>query len=190
MKNKPTVVGLLLAAGSSQRFNGHKLLHPLHDNIPIALRAAQNLLDAVPNSTAVIRKGDKALYQLLSTTTINIIENPHATQGISSSIVCGVQSQLNADGWIIALADMPYIPTQIIQQVADAINAGANIVAPRYKNRRGHPVGFSKNLQNNLLRLHGDTGAKTLIDDQINDVQFIDVKNEGVLKDIDSRNDI
>jgi len=189
-KRPQHVVGILLAAGSSTRFGSPKLLRSLENGIPLALRSAQNLLSAIPYSVAVIRKGDKTLRQLLSTTNINIIENPDAAEGISTSIVCGIQHHQPAAGWVIALADMPYIPAQIIGEVANAVDSGASIAAPRYKNRRGHPVGFARHLASELLKLRGDSGAKAIIDNHNHVVQFIDVEDDGVLRDIDKPTDI
>ena len=44
--------GILLAAGASRRFDGNKLLHPLHEAggepVPLALASARRLLAVLP----------------------------------------------------------------------------------------------------------------------------------------------
>jgi molybdenum cofactor cytidylyltransferase len=113
---------------------------------------------------------------------------------MSSSICCGIESanQLlpNTTGWVLALADMPYIPAVIIKKVADAIIQGALIAAPEYKNQRGHPVGFSCQLLDELLTLTGDVGARSLIDKYSDQLYTFATNDEVVLRDIDRPQDL
>lgn len=184
------ITGILLAAGKSTRFGSNKLLQQLPEHhTPIAVQSARNLLEVLPNSVAVVREDDQQLKSLLSETGINLIENPHTNLGMSSSIGCGIESanQLfpNTKGWLLALADMPYIPAAIIKQVADAVLHGTLIAAPEYKNQRGHPVGFSCQLRGELLTLTGDVGARLLIDKYSNQLYTFKTNEEVVLRDID-----
>jgi molybdenum cofactor cytidylyltransferase len=186
--------GILLAAGQSTRFGSNKLLQSLpHSNTPMVVQAALNLLAALPDSVAVVRDNDHAIKLLLGETGIRIIDNPDSNLGMSSSIRCGVKYYLQnpyIKGYVVALADMPYIPSQIFNQVADALQQGALIAAPEYTGRRGHPVGFSGRLTSDLLNLQGDTGAKALIEKYRHSLQLIEVDSETVLLDIDEPKDI
>jgi molybdenum cofactor cytidylyltransferase len=187
--------GILLAAGQSTRFGGNKLLQPLPGNhIPMAVQSARHLLEALPNSVAVIRKDDQRLKSLLLNTGITVVENQNAHEGMSSSIRCGIESQERlfpgAEGWIIALADMPYIPATVIRQVRDALRQGALIAAPQFNNQRGHPVGFSSQLKVALLKLQGDAGAKTVLAKHHVKTQLITVSYHSILRDIDHPEDL
>ena len=189
------IIGILLAAGASKRFGSQKLLQPLPDSqIPIAVQSARNLLEALPNSIAVIRENDSQLKSLLLETGIQIVENPDTHLGMSTSIRCGINSQIagqtDMKGWLIALADMPYIPVSVIELVADAIAKGALISAPEYNKQRGHPVGFSQDLTDELLSLQGDFGAKPIINNHISQLKLIETLNKGVLRDIDYISDL
>jgi molybdenum cofactor cytidylyltransferase len=189
------IIGILLAAGKSTRFGSNKLLHLLPEHqTPVAAQSARNLLGVLPNSVAVVRDDDQQLKSLLSETGIRLIENPRTDLGMSSSICCGIESanQLlpNTTGWVLALADMPYIPAVIIKKVADAIIQGALIAAPEYKNQRGHPVGFSCQLLDELLTLTGDVGARSLIDKYSDQLYTFATHDEVVLRDIDRPQDL
>ena len=171
-----SIVGILLAAGLSARFGKQKLLHSLTDSqTPIAVQSAHNLLKILPNSIAVVPENSNELKSLLLETGIQVVENPDAGLGMSTSIRCAIESQIashpDTQCWIIALADMPYIPPHIIKQVADAVLHGALIAAPEYNKQRGHPVGFSQQLSKELLNLQGDVGAKSIVEKHLSQLQ-------------------
>ena len=190
-----TIVGILLAAGQSTRFGDNKLLHPLTDSrTPIAAQSANHLLRALPDSIAVVREDDLRLKLLLIESGIHIIENPHAKLGMGSSIRWGIEAANNlfpdSRGWVIALADMPYITADIIKQVADAIQAGKLLAAPQYQQQRGHPVGFSHQLYDELLLLHGDSGAKSLLNKYSSQLYTFETSSNVILYDVDRPADL
>ncbi len=179
------VVGVLLAAGYSTRFGGNKLLQPLQDGASIAVASGRNLLPVVDQGVAVVHAGDEQLSCLLAQCGYAIVVNKRAKEGIGRSIACGVAATRHARGWLIALADMPFISVAIHQRVADAMDDGAAIAAPRYGNSRGHPVGFSDTFYAQLTRLRGDEGARSLLEQYADVLTLIDVDDPAVLTDID-----
>lgn len=184
------IVGILLAAGSSSRFGAAKLLHPLSDGVAIGVAAAKALQQALPDSVAVVKQGDQQLITALTELGMTVVENPLADQGMSSSLIAGINASANADGWIIALADMPWIQSATIRGVAEHLQRGASIVAPAYKKRRGHPVGFSSHWQQSLLALSTDKGARDLIREHSDQLELFNTDDAGVLKDIDYLQDL
>lgn len=186
----PKIVGVLLAAGASTRFGRNKLLQPLDDGTPIAAAAARQLVAAVPGSIAVVRPGDDALPTLLAEQGIFVLSNPRADQGLAASIACGVSATRDAGGWLIALADMPFISAHIMRAVAHALTAGAAIAAPVYRGQRGHPVGFARQFGEPLTELDGDRGARALLERHPGRVTEIEVDDASVLRDIDTIDDL
>jgi len=189
-----SIAGILLAAGQSTRFGSNKLLQPLPGSeTSVAVQSAKNLLGALPKSIAVVREDDHELASQLVNTGIEIIQNPAPKLGMSSSIHIGIKyfSKIHSiQGWAIVLADMPFINTQVIGQVADLVTNGALIAAPQYNNQRGHPVAFSRQLEGELLRLEGDNGARLIIEKHRNQLQLVDVSSNGILHDIDLPSDL
>ena len=179
------IIGLLLAAGRGTRFGTHKLLHPLDDGMTIAGHAARNLIAALPSSVAVVRPGDTALHEILTGQGLAIIECAQAAHGMGASIACGVSATSSADGWVIALADMPWIRPQTIYAVAQQVRAGAGMAAPFYQAQRGHPVGFAAAFKENLLALHLDTGAREVMESALESLVLTITADEGVLLDVD-----
>lgn len=182
--------GILLAAGASERFNGPKLLHAPEHGAPIGVSAARNLLRALPNSVAVLRPGDEVLREQLAAEGIGIVVNPEADAGMGTSIACGVRATAQATGWVIALADMPWVSTETIRGVTRLLIAGAPIAAPVHNGQRGHPVGFSHALRDELLALTGDEGARGLLARHAPLMQLFEVNDPGCLLDVDTPADL
>ena len=187
-------IGVLLAAGQSTRFGGNKLLYPLIDNTPMLLHCAEKLRSVLPDSIVVINRELIHLTGHLEQQGLHVLVNEQSEQGMGSSIACAVRASESlypdADGWLIMLADMPYIETYTIQQLAEQLEQGADMVAPVYQQQRGHPVGFSRRYKNELLALNQDTGARDILKKYPTELQLLQVEDEGVLIDIDRPADI
>lgn len=192
MSNTP--VGILLAAGKSERFNSNKLLHPLLDNTPMLLITAQKLASVLPHSIVVINSALKTFTPQLKQLGLRVVINEQAEQGMGSSIACGVRASQDANqqsgGWLITLADMPYIKTETLTRLANKLTEGADIVAPQFKQQRGHPVGFSCAYVNELLALNEDIGAKDIIKRNKEQLELVLTDDEGVVRDIDYPDDV
>ena len=190
MKNMSELVGILLAAGSASRFGAAKLLHPLPDGVAIGVAAASALIKAVPNSLAVVGPGDQTLITAFSELGLKVVENPLADEGMGTSLAAGVCATSEAAGWLIALADMPWLQPATITALADRLNSGASMVAPVYAGRRGHPVGFSSCWYEQLSGLSGDRGARDLLANYPGELELLTIEDVGVLKDIDYPKDL
>jgi molybdenum cofactor cytidylyltransferase len=184
------LAGILLAAGSATRFGAPKLLQPLADGTPMAVQAARRLRAILPESLAVLRPGDTALRRLLAAEGLELVVCPHAADGMGASLACGVAASAEADGWLVALADMPFVAPSSVAAVAAALRAGAALAAPRYRGRRGHPVGLAAGYRAELLALGGDRGARELLARDAPRLALIDCNDPGVLADIDTPADL
>ncbi|NRO95126.1 NTP transferase domain-containing protein [Paraburkholderia sp. NMBU_R16] len=184
--------GLLLAAGRGTRFDPlgqqNKLLAPLADGTPVARAAAHTMLTVLPRVIAVVRPGAEALAHLLNEAGCEVVFAIDAERGMGASLAAGVHASADADGWIVALADMPWILPATVEAVARKLGEGAPIVAPTYEGRRGHPVGFGAVHGEALAALDGDTGARALLVSP--GLTTIAVDDPGVLADIDTPQDL
>ena len=180
------IVGVLLAAGEGTRFGGDKLLARLADGTPVGVMSARNLTAALPEAIAVVRPEDVRLAQLLDTAGIAVEPCPSAWQGMGSSLAHAVRARPDADGWIVALADMPKVRPETIHAVAAALEAGASIAAPSYRGERGHPVGFSAAYGARLAALSGDAGAREILRAERARMMLLESDDAGVVADIDT----
>ena len=185
-----SIVGILLAAGASRRFGADKLTQRLPNGELVAVQACRNLLAGTDTVIAVVRPGNERLAILLKAEGAQIISCVEAELGMSKSLAFGIRSCFDASGWLIGLADMPWIEPTTITQVANALRSGAIIAAPSWQGRRGHPVGFSKALGHELILLTGDEGAKALLQTYHARLQIIPCDDSGILRDIDKLEDL
>jgi molybdenum cofactor cytidylyltransferase len=184
-------VGILLAAGRGKRFGSHKLLHPLPDGTPLGLASARAMRTALDRVVAVVRPGDEVLAAVLREVGCEILPCARADEGMGASLACGVAATPEAAGWLIALADMPFIRAETIAAVAAALRAGASIAAPMLADgRRGHPVGFAAEWLDELRALDGDAGARRLLQEHGARVRSLRTDDPGCTVDIDLPGDV
>jgi len=186
--------GLLLCGGRSSRFGSDKLLvrASASEARALAALAAINLISGAGNALAVIPPGAAALRRLLDEAGCAILESAATARGLGASIAAGVAASAHADGWIVALGDMPFIRDVTIAAVRSKLEAGAAIAAPVLagNRQRGHPVGFSKAFGKELAALDGDEGARSVIARHRDDIVLIEVDDPGIAIDIDKPEDL
>ena len=184
------IVGLLLAAGSATRFGSDKLSHRLPHGVPMAVQAARHLRAVVPTIFAVVRPGTDALALQLKNEGCQIVVCENAAEGMGASLACAARAAGKADGYLVALADMPFVRASSIAAVRDALVAGASLAAPYWRARRGHPVGISAIHYQAILTARGDEGARQLLMENEKRLLKIPVGDPGVLRDIDTPADL
>jgi molybdenum cofactor cytidylyltransferase len=185
-------VGILLAAGRGSRFDPtgirNKLLQPLPDGQALAVASARALLAVLPKVVAVVPPDAGTLARELRGLGCDILECGDAAQGMGHSLAAGIAATAQAPGWLVALADMPFVQASTIARLSQCLDEGQGIVAPVYQGRRGHPVGFHARYRSDLLALRGDQGARALL--KAEEVFLVDVDDAGVLRDIDTPMDL
>lgn len=184
------ICGILLAAGASKRFGSDKLLHPLAGETTVALAALANLRAVIPHVIAVVRPGVPLLENRLSEAGATVILCVNADEGMGTSLATAVAASGDVTGWVVALADMPYIRPDTIGKIAASLTAGADIAAPAYRGERGHPVGLSARFRAQLETLRGDEGARSVLKENTGLIKLIEVDDPGVCRDIDTPEDL
>lgn len=185
--------GILLAAGRGVRFDPTGATSKLHARLPggqaVAGAAARALRKALPNVLAVVRPGDDVLAAELRAAGCDVMACPDAASGMGASLAFAIRATTPSPfGWIVALADMPFIDPATVVALCDALADGASIAAPEWAGRRGHPVAFAPEHGPELLALGGDQGARALL--AAHPVTLVPVDDPGVLRDVDTLSDL
>ncbi len=128
--------------------------------------------------------------KLLEAEGVSVVICNDAHLGMARSFICGVSASRGADGWVIALGDMPFLMPQTIKAVAERITRSGRIAIPAYRGQRGHPVAFGRRYLDELLSLEGDEGARSIIGRHPGDLDIVDCDDRGILRDIDTTADL
>ena len=184
------IVGVLLAAGAARRFGGDKLLASIDGRHCIAEGACHALALGVDRVVAVVPPDAGELALRLSAAGATVVECTDAYVGMGASLTYGIRCAAGADGWLIALGDMPFIDPGDVRRVAEALRTGALIAVPEHAGERGHPVGFAATLGEELRALGGDTGAREIIARHRRQVVAVPIADPLTWRDIDTPDDL
>jgi molybdenum cofactor cytidylyltransferase len=191
----PGVRVLLLCGGRASRFGSDKLLAPVKvrgDSLPMAAAAARAAIEGAGDVLAVIPPGAKTLRDALEKVGCGLVESAATADGMGASLAAGVEASRDADGWIVALGDMPFIEPSTFASILSSLRSGALIAAPCHggANTRGHPVGFSAILREELAALAGDEGARSVLHRHRGELVLVPVDDRGIAIDIDVPGDL
>ena len=156
----------------------------------MAVQAARHLRKEMPRVIAVMRPGADETGRSLAAEGCEVVVCRNAAEGMGASLACAVRAAPDAEGWLIALADMPFVRPTSIAAVRDALARGAALAAPYFRGRRGHPVGVSRRFRAQLEALKGDEGARAILAERETELVKIPVGDPGVIRDIDRPSDL
>jgi len=170
------IAGIVLAAGLSRRMGRAKLLLPLAGRPVIRLSVERVLASGVAPVLVVTGVEHAALAEAVAGLPVELVGNPHPESGQSSSIRAGVAALPRAaEAVLIALGDQPYLPAPVIPALlGERERTRRSIVAPRYRDGRGNPVLFGRELFGELLEITGDRGARAVVERDERRVALVD----------------
>jgi molybdenum cofactor cytidylyltransferase len=206
-----TPTGVILAAGFGSRYDPsgaeNKLLAPLlrgeFAGRPVAYASASKLCGVLPRVIAVVRPQSPQLGEWLARAGCHVIESADARRGMGASLAAAIRADdaLHRSvgprphgganvvcGYVVALADMPWIAHDTIATITAALRDDTMIIAPVHRGQRGHPVAFGSAHAAALTTLNGDEGARRLL--STHPLTLLDVEDAGVLRDIDTPADL
>jgi len=187
LRSQTDIIGLLLAAGSASRFGSDKLRHALPHGVPIAVQALRHLAAEVREVFAVVKPGSESLF---ASEKCRVVVCERHEEGMGASLACAARAAGPRAGYLVALADMPFIRPSSIAAVRASLEAGAALAAPYFRARRGHPVGFSRRFHEELAALNGDEGARALLEAHAATLVKVPTGDPGVVRDIDRPDDL
>ncbi len=187
--NSRSIQGVVLAAGYSRRFTGDKTLLTV-DGMPLSAHIGLKLSEILANVVIIVNEENHSLREHLEKYQLKYIINySKKNTGIGSSISVAVSSSGSSDGWLFCLGDMPFVKSSTYLGVLKNLQRSDDIVVPRFNKLPGNPVGFGCKYKSQLINKLGDTGAKSIVNNNSGCVTYLDVQDEGIIMDIDTRQD-
>ena len=170
-----------MAAGSSRRFGGNKLL-TVWAGKPLISYA----LEVIPAGvkTVVVSQYSEVLA-LARAHGFAIQWNKRPQDGISYTIRLGLTPLADCDGVLFLVADQPRLRRESIKELLTLWSSQPDRIAGLTANgRRGNPFLFPADLFPELLTLAGDTGGRQVIRRHEERLLLLEVPSEE-LEDID-----
>ncbi len=156
---------IVLAAGEARRFGSPKQLVRLNGR-PMLHTAIGNGVAIAGHSVIVVLGAYAAeLAPLLRHTPATVVINRQWSEGMASSIRCGVAALPGtADGVMILLADQPSVTAEDLRRLAGAWRRQPTlIVAAQYGTTTGAPAIFPRWCFAELGALRGEHGARVIL---------------------------
>ncbi len=189
---------VVLASGYSRRFGGNKLVAPLPSGVSV-LEQTLSVYKLVFDSVWLVHRNDDFDLSQIAEKIVGVrsVINGQASHGMSQSIVAAVRQTKPRQGWLFALADMPYVSALTIEAIVEQAAENA-IVIPRIASesnaenasRLGNPVFIGRAFADQLLQIEGDVGAKSVVQSNQHHHVYVDCNDVGIVADIDRPEDI
>lgn len=190
------IAGILLAAGQGKRFGTDKRLHPVAGQ-PLVCYA----LDAAANSRlaslyVVLGPGDNAVRETIDSLLrgkrrAHFIENSHPTLGMMSSLKAALQElPPECEGAIVVHADMPLVPSSLIDRLIDEFEEHDGIVVPESGGRWQHPRLIPRWVFEEFLSLGDDERGLGILETYSDRVTVVPMPDHRLFLDIDSPDDL
>lgn len=197
---------IILASGSSKRFNGNKLIHKfsklenktLFENTINKITNVKQLfkedekLKHIETSVIAVSIYDDIINKSFENKDYNAVYNSKHNEGISASIKLGTNEALKNDSDLFAffVCDMPFLKSEdIFNMIKLFLYSHKNIGAMFTNDRPSNPAIFSSKYINDILNLENDNGALKIIKKNIDDAFFYTI-DENKLIDIDTKEDL
>lgn len=192
-KSKEKQVGIiLLAAGGSSRLGQPKQLLLYKGQTLLQYSLNEALTSNAQSVIVVLGANADILQDEIAGEKVNVVINADWQEGMASSIRTGVKAITEIspfiEGVILLVCDQPFINSALLNNLITAHQkTGKEIVACTYGNTFGPPVFFHHSLFSELLQLKGDTGARSIVQKHLDNMEAIPFP--GGIFDIDTEGD-
>jgi len=184
-----------LAAGSSKRMGkANKLLLPYQNTTLVHFSYTNFRKSQLDSHVVVTGYQYQQIENALAAENPDFVYNAKYASGMTSSIQVGIQYLKDkADGFMIALSDMPHLTKKDYDLILTTFKKNylnkTLIVVPVVNQQQGNPVVFSKELIPQILTHQNKEGCKSIIQKNNTFVKTILLENENAFNDIDEQAD-
>ena len=185
------ISAILLAAGQSKRMNGENKLTKEIQGIPLIKHSVKNILASSIDELIVILGYQKEVIEKIidKNERIKFAFNVNYENGMASSIKTGLNNlSEKTKAFFICLGDMPMVNSDIYNQLIQSKN-NKEIIVPTYNGQQGNPILFSKSIKEKIMTIQGDVGAKKILELNKNKILNVEVGNQSIRKDFNTKDD-
>ncbi len=187
------VGAVVLAAGMSRRMGQPKVLMPWVGRRTIIEHILDQLVLARVDHIVVVTGPYRAEVESRAAALgVSTVFNPDYAEGeMLSSLKTGLAAlPPQVAGALVVLGDQPRIQPRIVNQVMMAYAEGkGGLVAPSYEMKRGHPILIDRRYWAELQALPIDGSLRTLLQAHADEIAYVNVDTDSVLRDVDTPDD-
>ena len=178
---------VVLAAGTASRIGRPKLLLPLGGRSVVRRVVESALASPALETIVVLGHAADLVAREITGLAVRAVLNPDYATGMASSLRAGLAAvSPGAEGALILLGDQPLVTSDVIGRLIAAFEtSGKPIAAPLYNGVQGNPVCFARALFPALAALSGDRGAKAIVAEDPDRVEWVPFESDLPLKDLD-----
>lgn len=163
----PSIAVIIMASGFSSRMGTNKLLmdiegRPMADRVMDAVGATAKSRREI--AKVIVVTAFEPVAEMARTHDFQVVFNPEPEAGQSRSVVLGTEAAGPMDGLMYVPCDMPWLSPDVIESLVERfLRQPDRIIRPVYGGTPGAPVLFSGSLGDELLKITGDQGGRTVI---------------------------
>ncbi len=190
-RSAPAIAAVVMAAGRSSRMAPHnKLLVTDKAGKTMIARVVDNVLSSHARPVLVVT-GYQAeqIEQTLGGRPVRYVHAADFAEGMSASLKAGIGAvPPDCAAAIVCLGDMPLVTGRMIDRVISMYNpdAGRLIVQPTFRGKPGNPMLWDKRYFGEILKISGDSGARSLLVKYAEAVVGVEMADDAVLRDFDT----
>jgi molybdenum cofactor cytidylyltransferase len=181
---------VVLAAGASTRLGQPKQLVQIAGQ-PALQRVVSNAIAVAGPAVSVVLGAHAAdITRMLQHSSATVLINRQWSEGIGASIRCGMHAvSAGCDAVLLLLGDQAAVSAADLKRLVAAWNGQETVLAASaYSGQLGVPAIFPRWCFSELMQLHGDQGAKALINRHSNRVLRVPMLNAAY--DLDTPDDV
>lgn len=176
----------ILAAGFSSRMGRFKPLLPLNDESVIERVLRVSKAAGIRQRVVVTGYNREALAPLLEKNGAVEALNPRFEKGMFTSIQTGISAlPRNLDGFFVLPIDCPLVTKEVLMALELSFEPDKFSV-PCYRGKKGHPILIPSMYREPILQHDGTGGLKAITDKDYDKMKRIEVREEGVVMDMDT----
>jgi molybdenum cofactor cytidylyltransferase len=186
------VAALVLAAGRSRRMAPlNKLLIPDAKGVAMIARVVDNVLASAARPVIVVTGHERErVEEALAGRPVLFAHAEDYAEGLSASLRAGLSAlPPESEGVMICLGDMPLVSPAVLGRLIAAFDPeeGRAIAMPTYRGKQGNPMLWAREFVPEMMGISGDVGARHLVGQHADRVAEVEVGEDSVLRDFDTR---
>jgi len=160
------IAAIVLAAGASRRLGTAKQLLRDARGDSLLVRIVRDAVEAGCDPVVVVLGAQaEDVREVLADEPVICVDNAHWTDGMSSSIRCGIDqiASSTCSAMLLLACDQPAVSAEHLRVLLAEHRTRGERVVSVYEGVRGIPAVWPRTDWSGLRALHGDRGAKSLL---------------------------